>query len=597
MKKIAKITGIIIVCILSLMFILPFAFQGKIKELVIAEGNKMLNAEFGFDGLNISLFRDFPKASVGLEGFWLKGINEFENDTLLYAGKAQVAVDVMSLFGDTGFDISKVLLANTKVKAIVLEDGRPNWDVMKPDTTAVEEADTTSTGAFRIKLQQLKVEDLNVIYDDRQSNMYADIQGFNAICSGDMTADKTLLNLEALIQALTFKMDGVPFLSQARIAADLNVDADLKNSKFTLKENTLTLNAIKAGIDGWVAMPANAPMNMDLKLNTSDINFKEILSLIPAIYAKDFETLKANGTVSLTAFAKGELVGDSILPQFEANMLVKDGSFRYPALPAGVDAINVNASVKNPGGALDATEINVNPFSLKMLGNAFAITANVKTPISDPDFNLTANGTLDLGQIKNVYPLEEMSLNGVVKADMSLNGHLSYIDKEMYDKFNATGRINLRNMILKMKDMPDVSIEKSTFAFTPKYLNLNETTVHIGSMTKNAKGISLREVTPDMKLARKATELSKNCQTQQLTHANIRQEMGFNRFSLQQGKVNPLHLMSNLSKALREKLPSVKVVVGGAVLTEEYSARIGADKYAPDAMATVRYATEVYQKN
>lgn len=76
-----------------------------------------------------------------------------------------------------------------------------------------------------------------------------------------------------------------------------------------------------------------------------------------------------------------------------------------------------------------------------------------------------------------------------------------------------------------------------------------KTTVHIGSMTKNAKGISLREVTPGMKLARKATELSKNCQTQQLTHANIRQEMGFNRLSLQQGKVNPLHLMSNLSKA------------------------------------------------
>ena len=481
MKKIAKITGITFVCVLTLMFVLPFAFQGKIKEIVIKEGNKMLNAEFGFDGINISLFKEFPKASVGLEGFWLKGINEFENDTLLYAGEAQVAVDVMSLFGDTGFDISKVLLADTKVKAIVLEDGRPNWDVMKADTTAVEEEETTSTDAFRIKLQRLNIENLNIIYDDRQSNMYAQLQGFNTTCSGDMTADNTLLDLEALIQSLTFKMDGIPFLSNARIAADLNVDADLKNSKFTLKENSIALNAIKAGIDGWVAMPANAPMNMDLKLNTSDINFKEILSLIPAIYAKDFETLTANGTVSLTAFAKGEMVGDTLLPQFEANMIVKNGSFRYPALPAGVEAINVNAFVKNPGGTLDATEVNINPFSLNILGNVFTATAQIKTPISDPDFNLTANGTLDLGQIKNVYPLEEMSLNGVVKADMNLSGRLSYIDKEMYDKFNATGSINLRNMILKMKDMPDVSIEKSTFAFTPKYLNLNETTVHIGN--------------------------------------------------------------------------------------------------------------------
>ena len=480
MKKLAKITSLILVSILALMCILPIAFQGKIKEIVIAEGNKMLNAEFGFENIDISLFREFPKASIGINDFWLKGINEFEQDTLLYAGKAQVAVNVMSLFSDTGFDITKVLLADTKVKAIILEDGRPNWDVMKTDaTTTVEEEDTTSAGNFRIQLQQLRVENLHIIYDDRQSHMYAAIEGFNATCSGDMATDNTSLELSALIRALSFKMDGVPFLSKAHIEANLNVDADLKNSKFTLKENTISLNAIKAAIDGWIAMPTDAPMAMDLKLNTSDINFKEILSLIPAIYAKDFETLKAEGAVSLHAFAKGEMRGDT-LPQFEANMVVKNGSFRYPALPAGVDAIHVNASVQNPGGLMDATVVDVNQFSMQMLGNTFAVTANVKTPISDPDFHMTANGTLDLGQIKNIYPLEDMTLNGIVTADMSLGGRLSYIDKEMYDKFNATGHINLRDMVLKLTDMPDIAIQKSTFAFTPKALNLSETTVHIG---------------------------------------------------------------------------------------------------------------------
>ena len=41
---------------------------------------------------------------------------------------------------------------------------------------------------------------------------------------------------------------------------------------------------------------------------------------------------------------------------------------------------------------------------------------------------------------------------------------------------------------------------------------------------------------------------------------------------------------------LREKAPWCKVVVGGAVLTQEYADRIGADKYAKDALETVRYA-------
>ena len=41
---------------------------------------------------------------------------------------------------------------------------------------------------------------------------------------------------------------------------------------------------------------------------------------------------------------------------------------------------------------------------------------------------------------------------------------------------------------------------------------------------------------------------------------------------------------------LRTAAPWCKIVVGGAVLTEEYAASIGADKYAKDAMETVRYA-------
>ena len=50
--------------------------------------------------------------------------------------------------------------------------------------------------------------------------------------------------------------------------------------------------------------------------------------------------------------------------------------------------------------------------------------------------------------------------------------------------------------------------------------------------------------------------------------------------------------MEETIKLLRKKAPSVKVLVGGAVLTQEYADMIGADYYCRDAMATVRYAME-----
>ena len=51
--------------------------------------------------------------------------------------------------------------------------------------------------------------------------------------------------------------------------------------------------------------------------------------------------------------------------------------------------------------------------------------------------------------------------------------------------------------------------------------------------------------------------------------------------------------MEHTIQMLRERAPWARVVVGGAVLTQEYADAIGADRYAKDAMETVRYAEEL----
>jgi len=51
--------------------------------------------------------------------------------------------------------------------------------------------------------------------------------------------------------------------------------------------------------------------------------------------------------------------------------------------------------------------------------------------------------------------------------------------------------------------------------------------------------------------------------------------------------------MEETIKQLKVKAPWCKTVVGGAVLTQEYADKIGADKYAKDAMGAVRYAENV----
>ena len=47
---------------------------------------------------------------------------------------------------------------------------------------------------------------------------------------------------------------------------------------------------------------------------------------------------------------------------------------------------------------------------------------------------------------------------------------------------------------------------------------------------------------------------------------------------------------------LHREYPACRVMVGGAVLTQDYADRIGADFYSKDAMGTVRYAEKFFSE-
>ena len=54
--------------------------------------------------------------------------------------------------------------------------------------------------------------------------------------------------------------------------------------------------------------------------------------------------------------------------------------------------------------------------------------------------------------------------------------------------------------------------------------------------------------------------------------------------------------MEETIKAIKEEDPTVKVMVGGAVLTEDYAYKMGADFYCSDAMKSVEAAQKVFEE-
>ena len=490
MKKFVKIAAIVVAVILAIALIAPIALRGKIADIVKREANEMLAAKLDFEKLDISLLRHFPNASLELKGLTLVGVDRFEGDTIVAAQRISVVVNLMSLFGDSGFEVTKVILSSPAVHAHKLADGAVNWDVMKPSDEAAEETpaeEPAEPSSFRMSVRDFRTSDAAIRYEDDSTNMRFSTAPLSLRLQGNMSAERTDLDLRLTAQEMRFVSGGIPLLSGAEAELVAVIDADLANNRFTFSRNTLRLNAIAVGLDGWVELGDEA-LAMDLTAGCDKVQFKDVLSLIPAFYTREFKNLTAGGELSMELWARGEMRGPA-LPAFELKTEVRNGSFQYSSLPKAVTDINIAARVSNPGSVMDKTVVDLSKFGLRMAGNSVAATFYATNLVSDPVFRASADGRVDLGAVKEVYPLEKgVDLGGLITADLKLSGRMSDIEKNRYERLGAQGTFVVEGVGLTLPNLPAVRIRRAAATVTPAAMTLGEFGLTVGRSDLSANG-------------------------------------------------------------------------------------------------------------
>lgn len=490
MKKFLKIVAIVAVVLIAVALVVPLALKSKVGDIVKKEAGELLTAEVDFRSLDLSLLRHFPHASVELEGLTVVCAAPFEGDTLASVGRISVVVDLMSLFGDSGYEVTKLLVDKAHLHARKLADGSVNWDVMKPSDEPAEEkepAEADEPSAFRLRMRDVRLSEAVVRYEDDSTGMRAGVDPLDLRLSGDLSGERSDLDLRLEAHRLSYAAGGVALLRDADLTADVTLDADLKNKRFTFSDNRLSLNAIALSLDGWVAL-ADDRTEMDVRVNSSKVEFRDVLSLVPAFYTRDFENLTASGQLTLDAWAKGVLAGDR-LPAFETTLAVRDGSFKYASLPKAVTGITIDARAANPGGTADATTVDVPTFALTMAGNALRGSFSAATPMSDLRFKAGAAGKVDLGAVKEVYPLgDSIALAGVVTADMQASGRMSDIERERYEAIAASGRLTVEGVTAALAGLPEVKVRRAAMSVSPAALTLSELGVTVGRSDIEASG-------------------------------------------------------------------------------------------------------------
>ena len=490
MKKIVKIVAIVVAVVLVAAFVAPMLLRGKIAQIVKREANEMLDARVDFEKLDISLLRHFPRASLDLKGLTVVGAGPFEGDTIVAANRISVVVNPMSLFGDDGFEVTKVILAEPALHAHKLADGKVNWDIVKAsgeEPAAGEGASEEGSSSFSLSIRDFRISDATIRYEDDSTGMRFSTAPLSLRLRGDMSADQTDLDLRLTAGAVRLVSGGIPLLSDAEAELDAVIAADLKNNRFTFSRNRLRLNAIELTLDGWAEMKDDA-VAMDITAGCDKVQFKDVLSLVPAFYTRDFRNLSASGELSMALWARGEMRG-AALPAFELKTEVRNGIFQYSSLPKAVDGINIAVRIANPGGVMDKTEVDLSEFTLRMAGNTLSASLYATNLVSDPVFRAAADGRVDLGAVKEVYPLgEDVALSGLISADVKVSGRMSDVEKARYGQIGASGTFVVEKLGLSMPGLPAVHIRRAAATITPASMTLGEFGVTVGKSDLAANG-------------------------------------------------------------------------------------------------------------
>ncbi|WP_340075352.1 AsmA-like C-terminal region-containing protein [Leptobacterium sp. I13] len=473
-KKLFKIFLIILLLGVGTLFAIPLLFEDKIVSMVKDAANDNLNAKIDFQDAHISLFKNFPNATLSIENLSLINFTPFERDTLFYAGQMSLNMSLMELFKskEEGIAINSFFIDQAKVNIIVNKDGIANYDIGKESATNDSSGEKEPQN-ITLSLKEYAITNSQISYMDEGSMLYLKIETFNHRGSGDLSASRSELDTQTEA-TVSFEMDSTNYLQKNKVKLDALLDVDLEKNTYTFLKNEALVNQLPIVFDGFVKVNDNN-QEIDLTFKTPSSDFKNFLAVIPEAYSKNIQDVKTEGNFEVNGKLKG-IIDDTHIPTFAVSINSENASFQYPNLPKSVKNIHIATEIINTTGITNDTYIDIKKLSFKIDGDTFNAKAKLSNLVKNPYVNAHINGRLNLANLSQAYPMaSETTLKGIVDANVATSFDMNSIEKGNYGNTKSEGTLTVSALEYASTELAHpVQINTSTIGFNTKTITLNE---------------------------------------------------------------------------------------------------------------------------
>ena len=486
LKKILKIVGIVLLLLVISAFAIPYFFKDQIKAKILTAINEKVDAKVAFADADLSLFKNFPNASVNIEKLSIINKAPFEGDTLVAFEELNLKMAIGQLFNsdDEPMQIDGIDSKNGLINIIINKNGVGNYDIALKEES---KANDGKSKPLSLKIKEYAVENFKFKYYDEKSKIKLVLDSINHEGTGDFAASKLDLVTKTTTK-VSLDMDKVNYMKNIAISLDAVLGIDLDQSKYTFKENKAKINELPLEFNGFIQM-VDAGQQYDLTFKTPTSSFKNFLGLIPAQYAANLKDVKTSGDFTVAGFAKG-LLSDTTVPKFNIDIASNNASFQYPNLPKSVQNIVIDTKIINETGVMNDTYVNLDKLSFQIDQDVFSAKANIKNIAENALVNAALKGTINLGNLTKAYPVKlDKPLTGILKADVTTEFDMQSVEKSDYARIKNAGTMDLTGFNYTDENGKTMKISKALVSFNPSRVNLTQFNATTGKTDLAVTGV------------------------------------------------------------------------------------------------------------
>lgn len=448
MNKVLKFSLVVIITLFALLVIATGTMiwvvftPERLTPLVHHQIRNYLTCEAEIGRVELTFFSTFPQFGLQMDQVVL--INKMTgapNDTLLSAKSVLASIDFRALLKNNQVIVHDFAFENPSVSAFVAKDGRTNFDIMTPG----EPSDTT---AFvlpfdKLELEQIVFENAQLSYTDLSSNMLAKLDHLDATLKVLMKGDNLNGYLAAKSGAVSFAMDTVNYLQDAKVGLAAPFDLDLKTQLYKITTGKLDLNDLNFTVDALLNNSQKDVLFTDLRIQSENLPVKPVLALIPAAYSSVMEGISLDGEVKMLAKIKGN-ISEHALPHFTLNLELGKGRFSQEELPYKLHDLSGNMDID-----LDLNDdklwfVKLNAFDTKTGNSQVNGSGLIDQLMGDMQYDLNLNARLDLTEAAPMMPKDmPLNLTGFVQGSARTKFKLSQMMEGKFDRILLDGKFKL----------------------------------------------------------------------------------------------------------------------------------------------------------